>query len=329
VRLQRIDAFRFYSIILILYAHTQYFGGIDLSLPFTRAFSIAVVTLARPTIQFFFILSGFFLGGKILEAPDQALAIARKYTWKLLIVFLFWCVVYALANPHEAWTLLTHAPDRLLFEGTRVHLWYLPSLILTVWLFALWPFNRASWTFPALGGILFVLGLLGGAYRLTPPGLDLRFNTRDGVFFSTLFFAIGAWFHAHKPAVSKGTAVGIYLVGLVLFSVECYFLWTQYGLDPIKNDYVLGSIPYGIGLFLIAYLFDATRLDQLAAPFASLVLGMYVAHMLILDLILKPLHKGFNPILWQQIAPIALFFLTFGLVWGISKTPFKRVLGMD
>lgn len=329
MRLQRIDAFRFYSIILILFAHTQYFGGIDLSLPFTKAFSIAVVTLARPTIQFFFILSGFFLGGKIIESPSQAIPLARKYTGKLLIVFLFWCAIYALVNPENAWLLLTRNPLRLIFEGTRVHLWYLPSLILTVWLFALWPGNRKGWSFLALGGILFAIGALGGAYRFTPLGLDMEFNTRNGIFFSTLFFGIGAWFHAHPPRVNKAAAIGIYLAGLALFSIECFYLWSQFELDPIKNDYVFGSIPYGIGFFLLAYLFDTTRLDKLAAPLSKFVLGMYVAHMVILDLALKPMHKIINPILWQLTVPILLFFLTLALVWLISRTPLKRALGMD
>lgn len=329
MRLQRIDAFRFYSIILILFAHTQYFGGIDLSLPFTKVFSIAIVTLARPTIQFFFILSGFFVGGKIIEAPEQAFAIARKYTWKLGIVFLFWCLVYAIANPEYTWLLVTQNPIRLIFEGTRVHLWYLPSLILTVWLFALWPGNRKGWTFLALGGILFLIGMLGGSYRLSPPGYEIEFNTRNAIFFSTVFFGIGAWFRANNPNLSKTSAIGLYLAGLVIFSIESYFLWSRYGMDPIKNDYTLGSIPYGIGFFLLAQRFEATKLDKWFAPLAKYVLGMYVSHMLILELALKPLRKGFDPILWQLIVPVLLFILTFALVWLISRTPLKRVLGMD
>ena len=329
MRLQRIDAFRFYSIILILFAHTQYFGGIDLSLPFTKVFSIAIVTLARPTIQFFFILSGFFVGGKIIEAPERAIAVARKYTWKLGIVFLFWCVVYAGANLEYTRLLVTQNPIRLVFEGTRIHLWYLPSLILTVWLFALWPGNRKGWSFLALGGILFLVGMFGGAYRLTSLGFDINFNTRNGIFFSTVFFGIGAWFSANKPQISKAAAIGIYLAGLALFSLECFYLWSQFQLDPIKNDYVLGSIPYGIGFFLIAQRFEATALDRWSAPLAKYVLGMYVAHMLILELLLKPLHKGVDPILWQLTVPLILFVLTFALVWLISRTPLKRVLGMD
>jgi hypothetical protein len=43
--------------------------------------------------------------------------------------------------------------------------------------------------------ILYLLGLLGGPYSfiLHDFGIDIKFNTRDGPFFTTLFFATG-WF---------------------------------------------------------------------------------------------------------------------------------------
>ena len=325
----RIEAFRVYSIVLILIGHTLYFAEIDLSQPLAKAFAYSIAILARPTIPFFFILSGFFLGGKILDAPEKAISIAHKYTWKLGALFLFWSAIYALANPYRSWTLLTENPVRLIFEGTQIHLWFLASLILTVWLFALWPLARKSGTFLALGGILFVIGLLGGPYRFSALGLDLHFNTRDGIFFSTIFFGIGVWFHSSKPNVSKATATWIYLAGITAFSIECILLWSQNRLNPLYNDYVLGSIPYGIGLFLIAYRFEATRFDKLAAPFAIYVLGMYVSHMLVIDLLLKPVHKLFSPVLWQLTGPVLLCLLTLAITWLVGRTRLKRLMGLD
>jgi len=326
VRLQRIDAFRVYSILLIMFAHAQYFSAIDFSLPFTRAFSVIIIGIARPTIQFFFIASGFFLGGKILDDPQQAIPLAWKYTRRLLVVFLFWSIIYALVQPNEFLLLLEKDPVRLIFEGPKLHLWYLPSLILAIWLFALWPFDRKSWSFLAFGTVLFLVGLMGGAYRLTDIGVNLHFNTRDAAFFGTVFFGIGAYIHQKQPRVSKAAAVGIYLLGMAMYALESWYLWAQYNMDPIRNDYVLGSIPYGIGFFLLAYTFTANRLDRFAAKFAPYVLGIYVGHMLILDWLLKPLHKSFHPILWQLGLPFVLFVLSLGAVYLISKTPLKRVI---
>lgn len=325
MRLQRIDAFRVYSILLILFAHAQYFSGIDLSLPFTKAFSVIIVGIARPTIQFFFLTSGFFLGGKILDEPARAIPIAWKYTRRLLIVFLFWSLIYGLLRPDDFMLLLEKDPVRLIFQGTKVHLWYLPSLILTVWLFALWPFDRKSWHFLAFGVVLFLVGMLGGSYRATDIGVNLHFNTRDGIFFSTVFFGIGAYFHHKQPQVNKATALWFYFGGMALYALESWYLWSQWNMDPTRNDYVLGSIPYGIGFFLLAFTFTANRLDRLAAVFAPYVLGIYVAHMFILEW-LKSFHKPFNPILWQLGLPFLLFVLALTLVYLLSRTPLKRVI---
>ena len=106
-------------------------------------------------------------------------------------------------------------------------------------------------------------------------------------------------------------------------------LWSQNRLNPLYNDYVLGSIPYGIGLFLIAYRFETTRFDKLAAPFAIYVLGMYVSHMLVIDLLLKPVHKLFSPVLWQLTGPVLLCLLTLAITWLVGRTRLKRLMGMD
>lgn len=328
-RQPRIEAYRVYSIILILIGHTLYFAEIDISQPFAKTFAFSIAILARSIIPFFFILSGFFLGGKMIDAPVQAISIAHKYTWKLGALFLFWCAIYALANPYRSLILLTENPVRLIFEGTQVHLWFLVSLFLTVWLFALWPMTRKPVTFLALGGILFVIGLLGGPYRFSALGLDLHFNTRDGIFFSTIFFGIGAWFHSSRPNVSKATAMWIYIAGIAAFSIESFILWSQFRLSPLYNDYLLGSIPYGIGLFLIAYRFEANSLDKLVAPFSIYVLGMYVSHMLVIDLLLRPVHKLFSPVLWQLTGPILLCLMTLAITWFVGRTPLRRLVGLN
>lgn len=329
VRHPRIEAFRFYSIILILIGHTLYFEKLDLNLPIAKLFTFGIALLARSTIPFFFILSGFFLGGKIIDAPLQATSIARKYTWRLGILFLVWSAIYALSDPSRSWVLLTEHPGRLIFEGTQIHLWFLVSLILTVWLFALWPMARNSWTFLALGGGLYFFGLMGGPYRLSALGLDLHFNTRDGIFFSTLFFGIGAWFHVNKPNVPQTTALWIYFIGMAIFGMESFFLSSQYRLDPLYNDFVLGSIPYGVGLFLVAYRFDPSRMDKLAAPMAVYVLGMYMSHILIIDLLLKPLSRLFSPGNWPLAIPFLVCFLTLALTAFIGKTRLKALVGMN
>ncbi len=328
MRLPRVDAFRVYSMLLILFAHMQYFGRVDFDAAFTRPISVVIVVVARATIQFFFIAAGFFLGGQILTAPEQARSLAWKYTSRLLFIFAFWCLVYEWLNPGGFLILLKNDPLRLTFEGTRLHLWYLPALILSVWMYALWPqSSRGSWGFVAFTFGLSVIGLLAGAYRHSALGLDMEFNARNGPFFGPLFFGIGAYLQS-RPRPKPNTAVWLYLLGLFLFSVESYFLWARWGMDPIKNDYLLGSIPMGIGFFLFALLFDASRLDKLIAPLGKYMFGIYLIHLAILEYWLKRYHASFDPLIWQLTLPLILGVVSLALVYVISRTPLRTIFGI-
>jgi surface polysaccharide O-acyltransferase-like enzyme len=273
----------------------------------------------------FFILSGYFLGGKIVQEPSKAISIASKYTKKLAVVFLFWCVVYAIEQPLNFLSLVKEDPIRLLFEGTRTHLWYLVSLILTVWLFTLWPFDKESNHFLLLGGALYVFGLLGGSYKATPFGFDFHFDTRNGVFFGALFFAIGVAFHKRMPRVSWMTAICIALMGLGIFCLEAYYLRQQCSISPIQHDYLLGTVPLGVGVSLLAFTQRDSSIDRFVGPYGRYVLGIYVSHLLFVDL-LRPLGLFVQPIAWQFIFPILVLGLSLLSSIILSRTPLRRVV---
>jgi len=324
VRLKRIDIFRLFAIFMIVWAHSQFFDGIKAESVFAQGLEIGVVLVARFSIQFFFIVSGYFVGGKIIEDSSRAIQIAWKQTKKMLPIFLVWSVVYALENPQALIRLATKDPIALIFEGPRLHLWFLVSMMLTVWLFAIWPLNKKGYSFLIFGAVLYIIGLLGGSYIYTPIGMDLDFNTRNGIFFSALFFAIGVLIAVRKPNVSPAIAWGTYFAGFATYSLEAYFLWAKWSMLPIRHDYLIGSIPYGIGAFLVALTARReTKLDIILAPFNKYVLGIYVSHLLFLDL-WKPLGATVNPILWSFLFPVLIFGSSLLAIVLLSKTPLRR-----
>ena len=339
MRLKRIDVFRLFAIYMVVWAHSQFFDGIKAESITARGIELGVDLVVRATMQFFFIVSGYFLGGKILEHPEQKFAIAWKHSKKLLLTFIIWSIVYAIWGavyalknaPFSEYLqyftkLVTRDPVALIFEGTRIHLWFLMSLFLAIWLFTLWPLDKKGKSFLIFGILLFGIGLLGGSYQITPIGIHLDFNTRDGIFFSTLFFAIGVLIHVHKPQVSPTLAWGLYLGGFILFSLETYLLWANWSALPIRHDYLLGSIPYGIGAFFVAFTAKReTKLDNFLAPYGKYVLGIYVSHLIFLDL-WKPLGASINPILWAFLFPALIFASTLLAVIVLSKTPLRSVV---
>ena len=276
-------------------------------------------------MPFFFIVSGYFVGGKIIQEPSKAISTASKYTKRLAKVFLFWCVIYAVAQPQSFLSLLQEAPIKLLLEGTSVHLWFLVSLILTIWLFALWPFGKKSVHFLLLGGALYVYGLLGGSYKVTPLGFEAIFNTRNGIFFSTLFFAIGVAFHNRMPRVGKLMAAGLAFTGLAIFCLEAYYLRAQWSVPPINHDYLLGTIPGGVGVFLLVFAHRDSRIARFVGQYGQYVLGIYVSHMAFIDL-WRPFGSFAQATAWQFIFPVLVFGSSLLASMIMSKTALRRVV---
>ncbi len=137
MRQHRIDAFRVYAIFIVICAHIQFFGWLDDDGRIAKLLEFGCILIVRWVIPFFFIVSGYFVGGKMVREPSKAKSIAIKYTRKLAEIFLFWWVVYAIENSEHFFQLLKDDPLGLIFDETQVHLWFLHFLILTVWLFAL------------------------------------------------------------------------------------------------------------------------------------------------------------------------------------------------
>jgi hypothetical protein len=99
---------------------------------------------------------------------------------------------------------------------------------------------------------LCTIGLLAGSYNSNPVGFDLginTINTRDGLFFGTLFFAIGVAFCNLIPRLNKRMAAGMALAGLAIYCLEAIRL--RCFIPPIMHDYLLGMTPYGVGASLL------------------------------------------------------------------------------
>jgi surface polysaccharide O-acyltransferase-like enzyme len=238
---------------------------------------------------------------------------------------LFWCAIYALEAPRAFVSLLRSEPVALLFEGTRVHLWFLVSLLLAVCMFALWVRRRGIRSFLVLGAILYAIGLLAGAYKVTPIGFDIHFQTRNGIFFTTLYFAIGVAFFRKEPRVSTRISLGLVFGGLALFCIEAALINRISGVSPASLDYLVGSVPFGVGVALLALAQPASSIDRLVAPLGRYALGVYASHMLFVDL-LWPIGAFAHPLVWQPLFPLLVFGLSLFTAIILGRTSLRRVV---
>jgi hypothetical protein len=325
MRIYRLDSFRLYALVLIIIGHIGFYGNLDPNFFLTRVVKTSVCLVGRFAIPFFVIISGLFVGGKIAQEPSKSIHYALHYTKRLAFALIFWWIIYAVEQPQYVLDLLHNDPVRLIFEGSRVHLWFLISLILTIWVFAIWPRKEKIKTFIIFGGLLYLIGLLGGAYRVTPIGIDINFNTRNGLFFTTLFFAIGASFSSNFPKVSLKTALLIAAFGLILSIVEGIVLRQLWGMPITENDYLLGTSLYGIGVFFVVFALPDTKLDKKIGKYGSYMIGIYCSHMLFIDLF-RPLSPTIYPLIWQFLFPTLVAAGTLLLSLSLSKSYFRKAV---
>jgi surface polysaccharide O-acyltransferase-like enzyme len=326
MRIQRLDAYRLYIMLIIIWGHVYFWGVIDHNPLPVKSFYYLVTIGFRFAVPYFFIMVGYFTGWKIIQEPEKAVSIARSYTGHLLIAFLFWSLVYIVERPQAFLTLLHEEPVKVIFQGPRDHLWFLVSLILTVWLFVFWPYRKNYKSFLLPGLILYGIGLLAGPYKTTPLGFDLHFDTRNAVFFSTLFFAIGVAMRSVKlPKLSWRVAAGLVLAGFALYCLETVCLRMFWGVGVTRSDYLLSSIPYGIAVALFALTQPDTALDKLAGPYGRYTIGIYAGHILFLDL-LQPIGAWVNPYILQFLYPVLIFVLSLATCLILSRTFLRKVV---
>lgn len=344
MRLVNLDLFRVLAILVIVVGHCVAYSS-----QFATSAEVVAGTLvalaARWTIPFFFIVSGYMFGGKLPHGSERTTAAADKAARRILALWAFWCVVYLVAKPmlthgvsmqlpyliaEHARQLVREQGFNLLLTGASEHLWFLVSLAMTLLLYRWMPSAIRDRYLIPVGLVFYIIGLAGGAYSDSVVGLDLPMNTRNGVFFGFLFFAIGVHLRAlSAPPVAPKPAIGLALAGLCLFAVEIVLLHEMTGKEPMFVDYTVGTVPYGLGVALLAIAFPLVRVKSSPwairiARHAPYVFCIYAAHMIFIDL-LAPHAPPFPSAAWLLL-PAATFILSFATAWLLRKTPFRRFI---
>ena len=298
---------------------------------------IIVTQAARFAVPFFFVGSGFFYAQRIHNgvSPKQAL---KKSMKRLVPVYFFWSLLYFFNPPIE--TIFRVGVDvvyrdrliqlfsnfqNAILVGPGSHLWFFVSLILAIITFHLLAGYRKRKIIITLAIFLYIVGVMGKAYILTPIGLNLHINTRNFIFFSMLPFTLGYYLY-RTEGKWKSFYFGLLLWvgGTILHFSEIVMLQKVYGMPMIRQNYVFSTVIMGIGAFVVGRSNLSFLKWRFSVKLGTLSLGIYAGHILIacrLHLIKKFITSDF---VWMIIAPLLVFVSAAFLSYLLSKISFTK-----
>jgi surface polysaccharide O-acyltransferase-like enzyme len=338
-RIQSVDTFRLLAIFAVIVIHTTPFSKNSVAIGTSLDLALVLNQLARFAVPYFFLISGYFWATKFSNGEPlrkPTLVMAKR----IVAIFLAWSVIYLLpTNLVEAlkygpigpvktvyWNIADALSDPvlLLFQGTKVHLWFLVGLLTCLAISGLLLSRGMIRSLIVLSLLLYVVGLLGKAYADTPVGFHATFNFRNGPFFGLIFFVTGYLLHRLKPKASWflwGTAIGS--LGVCLHFGEIYALHSYWGTS-MSQDYLVGTYFVGVGVGLMA-LSDLPFLRvPLLSFFGPLVLGVYAVHFVFVDM-LHPLDKELTGIaIWEIAYPVTVLVLSTLTAYGMSRVRIFR-----
>jgi surface polysaccharide O-acyltransferase-like enzyme len=289
---------------------------------------------SRWVIPFFTIIAGYFWGMKVRKS-NQLLQFSLRYGLRLLMLWAFWCVIYliipddieALRNygfsafikvPFWRLLVLLRNPQTLLFVGSSYHLWFFIALL---WAMAITTtvlrFGEEKWLL-WIGGMLYLFGLIAGSWSTTPIGITIPFHTKHGPFFSTIFFIIGWYLSSGRFIFSHKIILILILGGLGMHIWEVYLLWGNFEVSPTSHAYLLGTLPFGTGIAMLALSKPNLGGNKIISKLGKYTLGIYAVHYIFVDF-LSHVQNRFDSHVADTIFPVAVFLLSLLTIITLKK----------
>ena len=203
-----------------------------------------------------------------------------------------------MAAMQPQWQMLLADPLNQWWVGGMVHLWFLPALMLAALLLSLsYQLGALRWAL-WLGSVLYLLALAGGSYGKPIFDGEWALLTRNGPFFSLLFVALGALVRERGLHMASSVALGWMMVGLLIYLLETLLLHTQWQVPFIRHDFLLGSVPWALGLFWWLQANPEWGRGTWCERLAPAVPALYCLHMLLV-IWLFPIGVALMSPLWE------------------------------
>ena len=338
-RIKTIDSLKLVAIFAIVMIHsTPFFSqkGLGESIPF-----LIFNQAGRFAVPAFFVLAGYLYASNFNSR--RPLESYLRSTRRLGFMYVFWCLAYlipynialtfgkGISAPlnfsiyhYQAWT---SSWENFFLVGSKVHLWFLPALWLALTLSTPIMALKSNWLLLAVASTLFVLALLGGPYEGTRFGIDFPVLTRNGPFFSMIFFAAGVVLAGVKRTQRLlFWSYLIFFIGLIWHFAEFFWLREHYK-GYFIYDFNTGTLAFGIGAAMLGIYGAKPLTNNWLQENGRYALGVYLLHLFIIDFFMPLRVPLANNFFWEVGKIFIFFLLTLWLVKALVKYPaFKRVL---
>jgi len=248
---------------------------------------------------------------------DNFYSFAKRKTLRLIKPWIFWSIVYLVANIFKRLCLKEALAGclegNMLLVGASVHLWYLPyAFMVSLLFYSLRHLGMQSQHHPTL---LFVVSISCILLVLCPVAM----------FSFELPLPMGQWLFG-LPALSIGVAIGMaysYLSGniqrlyYVMSILSTVFICVLMKFLGYRNL----ATPYSIAVVLVcgAFMWNG-RSHKFLYKWASLTYGVYLIHPLVAGIVR---HGGMD-----QVSPwimlVVVFLLSSVITLILQKTPLKQ-----
>lgn len=346
-RHQGIDALRIIAAFAVVCLHTNPFkyAAESYGSPFFAEIFFVTEKMFKFAVPCFFLTSGYFFSLGVRSGVSVK-SLWGKSVRRIALIYCSWTLFYAFLTPNLMKYILEYGPlnafkgaflwdtveafkeepVKFLLEGSAVHLWFLVALFISVSLLSLCLLLRMEkWILP-IAGVLYLVGLLLGAYSTTPLGIQTElFEARHGPFFGFLFLALG-WRLSSVSWGEGNKAVLLCVVALSCFAQigEAYLIRAH--LNVSGFDFSFATVGYGLSIFLFALSFPVLRRLHFLCTTAQYSLGIYTLHVFVWNLIYA-FRDRVHPIAWDATATVFVFLMSLFCVKILSRVPIlKRVI---
>ena len=320
-----VDILRLVFAIGVAAIHTMAFQSVNENLRIATSMGVC-----RIAVPFFFIVSGYFLYNRINSEKEPKATLKR-----LLILYFIWVFIelitllpMVLSNLNIPIIILI---KRLLLMGVTGSLWYISSLIITIFIIS--PLLKRNKIIPLLiiGVILYLFGTTGDTYygffeNTMVSSLNLAYVSvfmmpQVGITEAVLFVTLGVIVNKYKLNEKIKKAGLLSIISIILLLIETFVL-NKTGIAKDANMYLSAIIAAPL-IFIWALNYDKNISPKFTKACREYSLGIYCSHQIIMINLAIFIPVLFSNTLVRFLCTVIISAL---VVTGIRKTKARNFL---